>query len=60
MKKESALTFDLAIDDVLQSSEELKEWGFQKQILFGHSEGALIAEAAALKTRVFEGVILAA
>ncbi|SFN43202.1 alpha/beta hydrolase [Proteiniclasticum ruminis] len=58
VKKESELTFDLAIEDVVRISEELKSLGFSRLILLGHSEGALIAEAAMLKASLYEGLIL--
>lgn len=58
VKKESELTFDLAIEDVVRISEELKSLGFSRLILLGHSEGALIAEAAMLKASLYDALIL--
>lgn len=60
VKKESALTFDLAVDDVVEISEKLRSRGYLKLILMGHSEGALIAEAAAVKKPLYDAVILIA
>lgn len=59
LTKERELTFDQAIDDVLRISEELITRGFSNLILLGHSEGALIAEAAAVKKSYYKALILA-
>ncbi|WP_312460301.1 alpha/beta fold hydrolase [Proteiniclasticum sp.] len=58
VKKESELTFDLAIEDVVRISEELKSLGYSRLILLGHSEGALIAEAAVIKESLYDALIL--
>jgi len=58
VKKESDLTFDLAIEDVVRISKGLKSLGFSRLILLGHSEGALIAEAAMTKEPLYDALIL--
>lgn len=58
VKKESDLTFDLGVSDVRALAEEALKKGFSRMILLGHSEGALIAEAAAGGNNHFDAVIL--
>ena len=58
VKKESDLTFDLAIEDVVRISKGLKSLGFSRLILLGHSEGVLIAEAAMTKEPLYDALIL--